>query len=393
METDDAAFDSTDEVLTDEILFSSLRQALPPPTLQNRLLALLLFVEERLSGAGIQYWVTGGTLLGAVRHMGFIPHDDDLDIELLAEDLPRAQEALGEIGRSFRGLGHWPGNDGSNVAMGRFFCWGKDGRFSESVDVFLRENRPLKKLAEFPSDDEVFPLIRVRFHNLLLPAPRNAASFLSRCYGSKWASEVVVWGHSSRARKLLRVAFARYLTAVQAAGYQAPCVLAADSAAKSLSAVGLDSQDNLQEKLWNSLGWASPLPLDWHDGDDDSVDALAVLGLEVQYWPLHSEGLGRELQDWLDSLDQDEQIRALKQVESRTGCFVELIGASQTDKDTQGTRDSRSCGPESSSKAKALRAVGSSFELSAVEPAFRELLCGCTKAQNALHCLTRLQSV
>ena len=35
--------------------------------------------------------------------------------------------------------------------MGRFFFWGGDGRFSESVDVFLRE-RPLAALPEFPSE-------------------------------------------------------------------------------------------------------------------------------------------------------------------------------------------------------------------------------------------------
>ena len=35
----------------------------------------------------------------------------------------------------------------------------QDGRFSESVDVFLREARPLKTRAEFPSEEEVFPFL------------------------------------------------------------------------------------------------------------------------------------------------------------------------------------------------------------------------------------------
>jgi lipopolysaccharide cholinephosphotransferase len=55
-------------------------------TLQLRILGNLLAVDKVCQEHGLRYYIYDGTMLGAVRHKGFIPWDDDLDIAMPRED-------------------------------------------------------------------------------------------------------------------------------------------------------------------------------------------------------------------------------------------------------------------------------------------------------------------
>lgn len=65
----------------------------PLREMQLKLLEILDVVDAVCRKNDIPYWLDSGTLIGAVRHGGFIPWDDDVDIAILHKDKKRFIEA------------------------------------------------------------------------------------------------------------------------------------------------------------------------------------------------------------------------------------------------------------------------------------------------------------
>jgi lipopolysaccharide cholinephosphotransferase len=81
---------------------------------------VLQVVEDVCRRNHLQYYAEYGTLLGAIRHQGFIPWDDDMDISLKREDYDRLVQILPhELPRGF--------------AMGGLYA--KEERLQQAVDA------------------------------------------------------------------------------------------------------------------------------------------------------------------------------------------------------------------------------------------------------------------
>ncbi len=70
---------------------SKLRQ------LQRIELRMLKVLDEICGRHGLEYYLDWGTFLGAIRHKGFIPWDDDIDLAMHIDDYKKLLHYLYQI--------------------------------------------------------------------------------------------------------------------------------------------------------------------------------------------------------------------------------------------------------------------------------------------------------
>lgn len=63
--------------------------------IQKKLLDMLVWFDGFCRANNLRYYALGGTLLGACRHQGFIPWDDDVDVGMPRPDYERLAELMG----------------------------------------------------------------------------------------------------------------------------------------------------------------------------------------------------------------------------------------------------------------------------------------------------------
>lgn len=125
--------------------------------LQKILLSILKDIHKICVENGINYFLVGGTALGAVRHKGFIPWDDDIDISMLREDWNKFKEIFKEnLGYKYLLESPNYNNHDSKATFGKVYL--KDSELIEIqhintpyyngiyIDIFIYENMSNNKI-------------------------------------------------------------------------------------------------------------------------------------------------------------------------------------------------------------------------------------------------------
>ena len=165
-----------------------------------RMYQMLKDVHELLTLKKIPYWADFGTMLGAIRHKGIIPWDDDMDISIDRSQALQV-EALAPLLHKL-GYGLVPFFFGYKIFPldgEPYIHEGKEYNFTTPyLDIFLTFVEDNKVFYTSPSWgnrgdlklyktlDELFPLKDYTFGSFTVKGPRDPSLYFNAFYGNNW---------------------------------------------------------------------------------------------------------------------------------------------------------------------------------------------------------------
>lgn len=206
----------------DSYLEAEVREGFYIPSLMKRAWAAQMEVLEIITNIckkyHIQYFAEWGTLLGAVRHQGRIPWDDDIDIGMFREEYERFCEVVDQelpaecwfldhqrvkgyenrVGRVINSRVHVV--EGENLEKYHGFP------YVAGIDIFCLDEVPLSEgevtniyyweaFSDYRLKKEWFrEIIMLPYENIEMPVPIDYEKILEKKYGANWHEPVMAGG-------------------------------------------------------------------------------------------------------------------------------------------------------------------------------------------------------
>lgn len=112
-------------------------------------LDILAVVADFCDKNGISYWIDCGTLLGAIRHRGYIPWDDDIDVGMLRPDYDRFMQLFNSENERYKFFSI-ENNENFYYAHGKVLDTTtvlyepdiRGNKLSINIDIFVYDNAP-----------------------------------------------------------------------------------------------------------------------------------------------------------------------------------------------------------------------------------------------------------
>ena len=171
----------------------------------KKLLKILKLWNELAKDCGVEYWACSGTLLGAVRHSGFIPWDNDIDISIMLPDFKTVKRKLEEhpiltCCECEQGL-QVRYRDHEFPFMDIFVCDYYDETTIKYCGFLSKHHEPTWFIDDcFPNEriykNELYPLKIIDFEDTTITIPNIQKNVLFRTYSEKCLTSCKIQKHT-----------------------------------------------------------------------------------------------------------------------------------------------------------------------------------------------------